>query len=99
MPISRETASSDSPRSSRMTISRLRAALQRWMTFGPAFSPGFVGSFGLFFGFSIGPSMWIIRCPTSSTADHELDKARTQDAKEEVWERYTREAANPSPAP
>jgi DNA-binding Lrp family transcriptional regulator len=28
----------------------------------------------------------------------ELDKARTQQAKEEVWERYTREAANPSPA-
>src|SRR5689334_15307301 len=70
MPISRETASSDSPRNSRMTISRLRVALQRWMTFGPAFSPGPVGSFGLFFGFSIGPSIWTIRCPTSSTADH-----------------------------
>jgi hypothetical protein len=25
----------------------------------------------LFFGFSIGPSIWIIRCPTSSTADQE----------------------------
>src|SRR5690349_24717355 len=70
MPISRETASSDSPRNSRMTISRLRVALQRWMTLGPAFSPGPVGSFGLFFGFSIGPSIWTIRCPTSSTADH-----------------------------
>src|SRR3954471_18534051 len=70
MPVSRETASSDSPRSSRMTISRLRVALQRWMTFGPAFPPGTVGSCGLFFGFSIVPYIWTIRCPLSSTADH-----------------------------
>jgi hypothetical protein len=39
------------------------------MIFDPAFSPALVGSFGLFFGFSIGPSIWIIQCPTSSTAD------------------------------
>src|SRR3954465_2534412 len=39
------------------------------MTFGPAFPPGPVGSCGLFFGFSIVPSIWTIRCPTSSTAD------------------------------
>src|SRR4051794_27481620 len=39
------------------------------MTFGPAFSPESVGSLGLFFGLSIGSSIWIIRCPTSSTAD------------------------------
>src|SRR5690348_13675312 len=83
MPISRETTSSDSPRNSRMTISRLRVALQRWMTFGPAFSPGPVGSFGLFFGFSIGPSIWTIRCPTSSTADHqEHQPALTDDGVE-----------------
>src|SRR3954447_21984810 len=40
------------------------------MTVGPAFSPELVGSFGLFFGFAIGSSIWTIRCPTSSTADH-----------------------------
>src|SRR6185503_8001606 len=39
------------------------------MTFGPAFSPESVGSLGLFFGLSIDSSIWIIRCPTSSTAD------------------------------
>src|SRR4051794_37010468 len=55
------------------------------MTFGSAFSPESVGSFGLFFGLSIDSSIWIIRCPTSSTADQPvlsmvssppLDKAR-----------------------
>src|SRR5690349_17319110 len=29
----------------------------------------------------------------------ELDRAKTQKAKEEIWERYTREAADPSPSP
>src|SRR3712207_5400004 len=39
------------------------------MTFGSAFAPELVGSFGLVFGLSIGSSIWTIRCPTSSTAD------------------------------
>src|SRR5689334_4076461 len=42
------------------------------MTFGSAFSPESVGSLGLFFGLSIDSSIWIIRCPTSSTADQIL---------------------------
>src|SRR5687768_3568053 len=44
------------------------------MTFGPAFSPESVGSLGLFFGLSIDSSIWIIRCPTSSTADQLLHR-------------------------
>src|SRR5690349_12168910 len=46
------------------------------MTVAPAFSPELVGSFGLFFGFAIGSSIWTIRCPTSSTADQQLHGRR-----------------------
>src|SRR3712207_5665923 len=41
------------------------------MTCGAAFSSKVLGSSGLFCGFSIGPSIWTIRCPTSSTADQQ----------------------------
>jgi hypothetical protein len=54
------------------------------MTFDPVFSPALVGSFGLFFGFSIGPSIWIIRCPTSSTADHAMLLSASSCAKSAV---------------
>ena len=50
------------------------AAAQPAEIFGLACSPEFGGSFGLFFGFAIGSSIWIIRCPTSSTADHSVMK-------------------------
>src|SRR3954470_3236862 len=61
------------------------------MTFGSAFSPESVGSLGLFFGLSIDSSIWIIRCPTSSTADHPLlaALAEIRDPRRPQGQRYS----------
>ena len=65
----RETASIDSPRSSRSTTSRLRAALHRWIGLETAISVVAAGIVWFELGSFIGLHIWVIRCPTSSTAD------------------------------